>query len=181
MTQAARTRVYENDVLVPTQRHSEESEGRNRPPAGGALPSASGTPYRKNCNGLHTLETLLSATLIWRPRQAGYVGQALFDELCQSQLRALLAALLWSHHRHPCCRTAKPQRSWSCGLHLFHLLQTVSPNSIRPRYCDGAPWRGVARGKPYRVPYFCGMSCSFLPLIISEVGGRIAGVVPGLC
>ena len=47
MTQAARTRVYENDVLVPTQRHSEESEGRIGHRLVGALPSASGTPYRK--------------------------------------------------------------------------------------------------------------------------------------
>ena len=156
MTQAARTRVYENDVLVPTQRHSEESEGRIGHRLVVPLPSASGTPYRKKIVTVYTSRdfAISNPNLAARKlvRRAGT-----FDELCQSHQRCWQH--LWSI-TDIVLQDGEAATQLVLRLHLFHLLQTVSPNSIDRDI--GVPSRGWHGGSPTGA-IFCGMSCSFFP------------------
>jgi alpha,alpha-trehalase len=142
MAQAARTRIYKGDVLVPTQRHGEASEGRISHRL--VVPCHQHQELRvEKIVTVYTSRdfaisnpTLAARNLV---RRAGT-----FADLLQSHQRRW--EHLWSI-TDIVLRDGNSETQLILRLHLFHLLQTVSPNTIDRDV--GVPSRGW-HGEAYR-------------------------------
>ena len=142
MAQAARTRVYAGNVLVPTQRHGEESEGRISHRL--VVPCHQHQELRvEKVVAVYTSRdfAISNPTLAARKlvRRAGT-----FVELRQSHQR------LWEHLwsiTDIVLQDGNSETQMILRLHLFHLLQTASPNTIDRDV--GVPSRGW-HGEAYR-------------------------------
>jgi trehalose/maltose hydrolase-like predicted phosphorylase len=142
MAQAARTRIYQGDVLVPTQRHAEESEGRITHHL--EVPCHQHQELRiEKIVAVYTSRdfAISNPTLAARKlvRRAG-----IFEELCHSHQRRW--EHLWSI-TDIVLQDGNSETQMILRLHLFHLLQTVSPNTIDRDV--GVPSRGW-HGEAYR-------------------------------
>lgn len=142
MAQAARTQVYENDMLVPTQRQGEASEGR----IGQRLVVPCHQHQELRIEKVVSIFTsrdfaISDPTLAARKlvRRAGN-----FAELCHSHQQTW--EHLWSIF-DIVLQDGNAETQLILRLHLFHLLQTVSPNTIDRDV--GVPSRGW-HGEAYR-------------------------------